>query len=214
MKIIEKIINFILPEKCISCGRRGNALCQSCMTKIAPANNTNLAWCQSVFSYKDPVIRKAIRNLKYRNRRGIAKVLAIKLHDFIFEDVAETKLFSENSKIILVPIPISAKRRRKRGYNQSALLAKAMAKLYPEIYSVREDLIRKIKDNIPQVETRTRRERLTNMDGVFATTGKINILDTIYLVDDVITTGTTLNEAKKTLRLNGVRNIRAITVAH
>jgi len=214
MSIFLNALNFLLPERCISCGKNGKAMCNFCISKIPKAENVPLSWCQSLYSYKDPTIRKAIRSLKYKNRIGLAVVLAKKLHDFIFEDIAEEKIFDAGSKIILVPIPISKNRKRNRGYNQSVLIARALTRLNPKIYKIEEKMLSKIRDNTPQVETRTRRERLSNMSGVFTVTKEIPKNSTILLIDDVITTGATLSEAKRILTKGGAQKVKAFTIAH
>ncbi len=110
----------------------------------------------------------------------------------------------------IVPVPLHARRERSRGYNQAALLARPLADLLEA--PVEGHLLRRTVDNRPQVESRAESARSRNVSGIFEAAQ--NVRDKrILLVDDVATTGSTLNECARTLRKAGARRVDAIVLA-
>lgn len=117
--------------------------------------------------------------------------------------------FTANS--IVVPIPLHMHKERKRGFNQSALIAKSFAHAMQLPY---DELLVKLIDNDPQARAKGHTTRLERMRGAFAiprpgaTRNK-----TIILIDDVSTSGATLSEAAQTLKAAGAKHILALVVA-
>ena len=115
---------------------------------------------------------------------------------------------------VLVPVPLHRKRERQRGYNQSLLLAEAFASSLPEQTEVRPLLKRVINT---RTQTRLSREkRRQNMKGAFVVKKKypLESQKRHILIDDVFTTGSTLNSCAKTLKDAGVEKIDILTLAH
>ena len=153
--------------------------------------------------------------LKYRNKKGIAEVLAQAAYDRLLEELSELAVFENFNNPILIPIPLYKKRLKKRGYNQAELLAKEIVKRGNDVFTLTTKVLYKVKDTKSQVEIRDKKERLKNLHGAFAVKNPETIHGrNIILVDDVTTTGTTLNEAKKVLEKSGARKVIAITIAH
>ena len=116
------------------------------------------------------------------------------------------------ASVVIIPIPLSPKRLRQRGYNQSELIGHFLS----DRLSVRmkADILIKIKDTPSQVEIKDRKERLKNLQGAFAVKNPEEIKDKIViLVDDIITTGATLNEAKKVLKQAGAGKVFGVAAA-
>jgi competence protein ComFC len=161
----------------------------------------------SVFRYKDPLIRTAVKSLKYQGNRRMAK---------LFATILATRISAiPLSHPLLVPIPISKERYKERGWNQAELIAREIAKQCPDVQLETHMLI-KIRHTISQT-TFKRHERLHNLLGCFAIhqASQAILKDrTIILIDDVITTGSTILEAKKTLLGAGAQRVVAFTVAH
>ncbi len=111
----------------------------------------------------------------------------------------------------VVPIPLHPARLRLREFNQSLLLARAIAKRLGLPYSI--DAMARIRETPPQVGL-SRKERAANMKGVFAVT-RINEIAgaRILLVDDVYTTGATLREGAKALMATGAKAVTVVAVA-
>lgn len=113
----------------------------------------------------------------------------------------------------LVPLPLSRERLRERGYNQTVLIVRAAEMHVPQI-SIDESLLVKIRHTQPQTSL-PRRERLTNLAGVFAAGAHALPLDTPLIVfDDITTTGATLAEASRTLKSAGFTRVQKLALAH
>lgn len=179
-----------------------------------PINNLNEN-TTALFDYKDPLIRQAIWELKYRGNRKIVALFAECLHEDLVLELSNRRLSENFNNPLLLPIPISRERKRSRGFNQSELLAEALAKKdCGNFFEVNCLLLWKIKDAESQTK-KNRAERLKNLNGCFAIKDPNKIHNrNIILLDDVTTTGATFEEARKTLLLAGAKKIYCVAVAH
>jgi len=167
----------------------------------------------SMFKYKDPLIKQMIWSLKYKGDKHVARLFASILNDYLVEEVSDEIVFNSGIKTILVPVPLSKKRARERGFNQVSLITNELQKL-GEFY-VNNNLLIKRKDTAPQTSLLKREDRVRNIKGAFEVNNTENIKNAhIILIDDVLTTGSTLIEAKKTLDRAEVFKISSITLAH
>ncbi|MBI3273857.1 MAG: ComF family protein [Candidatus Colwellbacteria bacterium] len=161
----------------------------------------------SPFSFEQEYIRELVHALKYRRVRDIGAVLASLLFEYCsFYSLALPK------DAIMIPIPLHKKRERTRGFNQAEIIARH----FGEYFGVQPytGVIKKIKPTVPQVELLSQ-ERKENVKGVFCVTHPEVVRNrTIILLDDVKTTGATIEEAAKTLKEAGAKYVWAITVAH
>jgi ComF family protein len=173
------------------------------------------SWITSVYAYNDFRAKRLIHLLKYKNARGGAEVLAPALADALSEFLGEEHMFLGSRKICIVPIPLSKKRMKKRGYNQAELLARKTVTLINDTNVFLEtNLLKKIKETSPQAEIKNRGKRLKNLGDCFAVVRASTREEVVVLVDDVTTTGATLTAARKALRAAGFRKIYGLTVAH
>jgi len=148
-------------------------------------------------------MRQAIHQLKYRNLKAISSSLAVLLADYL--------LLNPLPGEVLVPVPLHPRRLRERGYNQSVLLAKELSRLI-DLPVITDCLIR-VKEAKPQVRTTTVKERRENVTGAFICHGdKINGKQ-IILIDDVCTSGATLEACATALKNNGAVSIWGLTIA-
>ncbi|OGD68809.1 hypothetical protein A3I18_01535 [Candidatus Campbellbacteria bacterium RIFCSPLOWO2_02_FULL_35_11] len=169
----------------------------------------------TIFDYKNKLIREAIWSLKFRRNTRLAKIFAQIIYDEIMEDLSDMETFENFKNPILVPMPISAKRRRERGFNQCELIANELTNLNSEMFVLNKKSLIKIKDTPPQSRMKNKKDRLENLKDCFAVRNKELIKGkNIILLDDVTTTGTTLKEARKVLRRHGAKKIICVTVAH
>ena len=111
---------------------------------------------------------------------------------------------------VVVPVPLHSRRLRSRGYNQSALLAREIGKRLN--LPVREDLLVRVRNARPQVETQSQQERRQNVADNFECRADATGL-TALLIDDVATTGSTLSECAQALKASGAVRIHALTLA-
>jgi competence protein ComFC len=150
--------------------------------------------------YKEPIISACVVANKFFNNTHGAELLAVLLKNWLKG--------MGNDKIVLVPVPLSLKRQRERGYNQ----VRKILDLFNNEYEVKEVLV-KVKDTRPQTHLK-RLERLTNLSGAFAV--KEDLLEeskTYILIDDVVTTGATLRSGKMAIEGTKKTGIKVIAVA-
>jgi ComF family protein len=215
MRLFSKILDIVFPEYCTVCGKSGSFVCRECLKDIPHAPPTELSWCSARYHYQHSLIRDAIWQLKYKNKRGLGKILGNALHDVVLETLSEKMLFDGTQKPLIIPIPLSPHKLRTRGYNQSALLARALKECDPTFYDLDTRALLKLHDTTAQARTRNKHERMHNIKGTFAVRRPQDIKKRfVLIVDDVTTTGATLREARRVLLSAGARYVYAVTVAH
>ncbi len=215
MIFLKHILDALFPRSCIGCDKNGRTICEKCIERAPKARDTENSFL-SVFDYRDGVIKKALWMLKYKNRRDVAEDLGRTMADHFAEDLIELAQMKNFVNPVLIPIPLSKKKLRKRGYNQSLLIAKSVAKNLQNFnLEIIENVLIKTKDTPPQAKIKNRRERLENLKDCFAISNKEKIVGrNIILVDDITTTGATLREATKVLKNAHAKKIISITAAH
>jgi len=195
----------------------------------------------SFFQY-DGIIRKAIKKIKYGHAFDITHELIDCIPPSSFSIITQLaaspcrqagrnaftrRSFNEGGLLAtfcLVPIPLHSSRFRHRGFNQAEVIAQALGKRLN--IPVRNDILKRIRKTTPQVEMKDRSKRLENMKNVFsldnspacsdaATSGRqlATRYSSILLVDDVFTTGATLNSAASVLKHAGFPFVWGITLA-
>lgn len=217
MKALSTILDFIFPAKCAACGKTGSDLCLGCLSTCGTAERESPPWIFPLYDYRHPIIKKAIHLLKYKRRRPLARVFALALYDRILEELADVSVMENFQNSILIPIPLSPSRKKERGFNQAELICRELLKIDEKnkMLSLETEVLWKPKDTVHQAHIENRSKRLQNIIGSFAIKNPERIEKrNIILLDDVITTGATLSEAKKMLKNSGARKIIAFTVAH
>jgi competence protein ComFC len=215
-KILNKILNIIFPIRCVGCGIENNLLCDKCVSLLPVAKKTELEYTTSVFDYKNETLRKTIWSLKYHGNKDAGKFFAKSIYNILLEDISEQKIFSNFKHPLLIPIPLSKKRLKERGFNQSEIIAKEMSFLdNGTSFTLVTNVLYKIKDTPSQVSIKDKNKRLNNLQDCFIVkdNGLINGKN-IILIDDITTTGATIKEARKTLRAAGAKKVIAFTAAH
>jgi ComF family protein len=222
------ILDLLFPKFCVSCGSVGSYICAFCQKTIKPIlepvcpvcerpaiKGKTHTYCQgkytlegliSFFAYQG-VIQKAIKHVKYRFASDMATTLislAIKSQNII-------ERYPALQGATVIPIPLHPSRYRFRGFNQAALFGKQLANAYNLEYA--QDIIKRTVVSPPQVEMKTKKERIENIKDVFEVNNRVVIPPVILLVDDVFTTGATMREAGKVLKLHGAQQVWAVTVA-
>ncbi|MDO8594717.1 MAG: phosphoribosyltransferase family protein [bacterium] len=168
----------------------------------------------SCFDYRDPLVRQAIWELKYRGNKKVAKLLGAVLHDELLAFLEEYAPLTNFTEPLLIPVPLSTKRESERGFNQCRLLVNVMRELDSEINFTVSSALKKTKDTQSQTKADSRKKRLENLKGCFSADRAAVAGRNIILIDDVATTGATLDEARRTLRGAGAKKVIAFTVAH
>ena len=226
------LLDLIFPKRCIGCGREGKYVCGACEVglweeeQICPicrrASRYGLkhTYCRAVYPLDgltcfwayEGLAKKLITNSKYKHHFDMLKNFAIDSEKLIERpEFARLQQFLAE-KPIVVPIPLHVFRQRERGFNQAEILAMEFAR----IYGLRAmNLLVRVKNTEHQVG-KERAERLKNVQGAFKLSivnSKLSIPKTVILVDDVWTTGSTMSECCKVLKMSGVRCVWGLALA-
>lgn len=186
------ILDLLFPKKCLGCGEAGEFLCGDCGLV---ARVEKISWGGDldeliVCTYYSGTVRKLIQQLKYKFSEEVVGVLG---------QVMRCGYDGE----ILVPVPLSAARLRFRGFNQALLLARELGEVF--------ECLKRIRDTGSQAKL-SAGGRKVNLKGAFAVTEDVSGMD-LLLVDDVSTTGSTLEECALVLKKAGAKRVRGIVVA-
>ncbi len=214
-KPIRFLVDLILPEKCISCNSKGQIICNNCVLKLRKTERETLNHIYACYDYRDPLIKRAIWELKYHRRSHIGEKLGQLLYEEFTEDLSEINQYLNNQPIYVIPIPISKDRLRKRGYNQAKTIASAFCDCNKKSLVLITDLVLKIKQTTPQAKIANRTHRLNNVKGVFKVANEEFVRGkTFIIIDDVTTTGATFLEVTKILKEGGAKKVLCFAVAH
>ncbi len=229
---ISQIVDLFFPPLCSGCGGyvKGNRFfCLECESKIKPVLPPFCPLCgrpyhlgemhlcgeclkdtpffkaaRSVFFYEGPV-REAIISFKFKENIALRKFWVREILFFLGSFLQKIK------PEVILPVPLHIKRLRQRGYNQSLLIAKDLAAKLGLRCEAR--VLRKVKATPPQVGL-TAAERERNVRGSFAVKKKERIKGKcVLLIDDVFTTGSTVNECARVLMQAGAKAVFVITLA-
>ncbi len=219
-----KALDLLFPPKCVGCGASGSFLCESCRASLPWIERSVCPGCGRPHSGGsfcsdcgdksaldgigvafrfEGTIRQAVHHLKYRNLRALARPLGELMADFL-----------QGSSIpgdVLVPVPLHRKRLRERGYNQSRLLAVELAKLTG--IELNEGCLVRRGATAPQVRTATVEQRRGNIAGAFACRDDRLRGRRVLLVDDVTTSGATIEAGAAALREIGAASVWGLALA-
>lgn len=197
----ETKINFLAPPLCRFCSRpqeKENSICSSCRKKIFPYSRLI-----AIAKYNWP-LKNLIHHLKYRHCQFIADYLGKIMIKHLL-----TIGFSPPYDCCIIPVPQHRLRRKIRGYNQSLLLAERVANYFK--IPLRDDIII-IKEYRNSQTKLSFKKRQSNLKGIFAINSPLKE-KRVILVDDIFTTGSTIYECARTIKLSGAEDITAITLA-
>lgn len=213
---LEHILDLFFPENCLGCHNRGQSLCDTCILQIRQAERETEHDILAVYDYRDLLIKKVIWNLKYYHKINLGQKLGKLLYEALIEDISDIRTYASGQPIYIIPVPISHKRRRGRGYNQAEIIARGFISASDKnAFELRNDIVYKKYDTKPQARIVNKTERLRNIKKVFEIKNKDMILGrTIIIIDDVTTTGGTINEIIKVLKKNGAKKVIGFAVAH
>ncbi len=227
-KLGQTLFDLLFPPSCVNCNAENSWLCQSCLSSISfittdvcercgaptPANsslfcrqcnNNPLHYIDSIRAasyFENNPIRPAIHFLKYRNHRAVAAMLGE-----ILADVYQRYAYAAN---VIVPVPLHRSRFKERGYNQSELLARQLGKLLNlPVNTVTLQRNRKTKSQMKLGVG----ERHKNVADAFFCQDKQLLNQHVLLIDDVCTTGSTLDFCAAALKDGDVASVRGLTLA-
>lgn len=196
------LLDWIFPKQCIGCTQWDTWLCQSCLNKcIRPSQAKKSHGIKNLYylnNYQDqPILQKSIHELKYSGIKDLGVTLGQELAKFI-----------PHHYNYVIPIPLHRRRWRERGFNQSAVIAAQLGiPLLPALQRVRY--------TTPQAQL-NRDQRLNNLQRAFAIVPSYQPhlqQAHILLVDDVYTTGTTMNTCAAMLYQSGTQHVDGAVLA-
>lgn len=222
MNIGSAILDLIFPRLCRGCGQTGGYLCALCASRIplslpecpvcrtisaggqvCPKCASNLAGLTVATSFELPLVQDCVHLLKYQNIRSLAAPLATLWKRCAFPALATDTL--------IAIVPSSRRRRRCRGYNQAELLAAELTKILN--FPLKCDTLRKERNTVSQMSL-SRADRLVNLREAFRCTSPDVVRGrTFIIVDDVCTTGATLEECARALRHAGAHAVWGCVLA-
>ncbi len=231
-QLVLLLADWFFPKECVGCGAEGRWLCPECQRQISWQPYQACLVCQSETSgkicrshnwaldkviaaadYNCPLINKLIKICKYHFSPEAAAELAALLWQFLQKQnlpPLNKGRVGVGSAIIIIPVPLSRRRLRWRGFNQAAVLAQTLAENLQLPFNFKD--LQKIKNTKPQASLLAH-DRLSNLNNCFVWRGEALTNQTIILIDDVATTGATLNECAKVLKAAGARRVWGIVAA-
>lgn len=219
-KWLNRGLDLLFPRACFGCQVKGVWICDNCLDQArhvpVESDQVDVVETLSVFAYHQPVIKTAIWQLKYQKVRNIAALFGQLLYERVIEELSDWASYHHSDqKFLVLPIPISSGRKRHRGFNQAAEIAKHFCAQDKSLFTYLPDGLIKNRETKAQALITNRRERLQNIVGSFAVRHPAKIKGAhVIVIDDVTTTGATLREAKKVLKSSGAKRIILTAVAH
>lgn len=203
------LFNSIYKQNCCVCGcsQAQNFLCKNCAKNIEFLSGFVHKKISGVDVYSatlyEGTMKKLIQSFKFNNKMDISHILARILSDFYLENM-------NLKNCVVIPLPSHKNRIKKRGYNHTFLFVKEFCELSNLKYNC--NILLKIKNTKPHYNLNTIQRRANIRDSF-----SINLNEyrgeTVLLVDDIVTTGSTLEEAIKELKKNGIEKIVCLTCA-
>lgn len=207
MKRITDIFSLFFPVSCLLCGSYGADICTTCSNEFTWPKYQKLKWITSFWNYRDPHAEKILRHIKSMPNERIAAWCALLFSKRILNRPKNPECW------IIIPIPITRKRLTERGFNQSLLIARAMAQQFS--LPLAANVLIKNKHTNKQGIAKSREERSQNILGSFTVHNHHLIQGkNVIIIDDIVTTGSTLKEARATLIKSGAHRVIAWTLAN
>lgn len=213
--ILGSFVNIIAPAICGSCGSESAAyplpLCRNCRTSLFEQNippyitSPNIERIYSLRLYRS-ALKCCLQDLKFRGNRRILELVDELLDPFL----ASERITCPRADLI-IPVPLHPSRYYARGYNQSELISMAVSERLS--IPVKKRVLIKIRNTSPQSGLK-KFARKRNLRGAFRVLERMELVGrNILLVDDIITTGTTLDECACELLQGGAGSVTGLTIA-
>lgn len=229
--MLKFLLNLFFPISCVGCEKNGCVICDKCLNSISTIENQQCPTCRKFSDFgkfcsddcrnrllldkcffdnlivcsrydKNGLLKRLIENFKYTYNVNTAEILGS------FFDRQKGFMYNFFDQWCVVPVPLHASRLRERGFNQSEILAKNFCEKFNLPLSC--VLIRDLKTE--KQMSLSRDERLINVKNAFSVCEKL-VFKNFVLIDDVCTTGSTLNECAKVLKLAGASKVSAVVLA-
>lgn len=227
-KIKKLLLDIFFPIRCLGCGEFDQWICNDCHKAFPTLTEQHCFICKenitkngeicfncvkesnvslkSVFVasvYQNELLRKSIHHFKYKFIEDLAEPLALL--------IAQTLQNSNHpTPDVIIPVPLHKRRLRWRGFNQAKALARELDLKIPIV----DDVLIRHQNTTPQVKMKNRKQRLENLNDAFSIKNPEVIKNKkVLLIDDVVTTGTTLSICAKELKKAGADEVQALVIA-
>jgi len=214
-KLLANFLDYIFPQFCLSCKKEGTIFCADCLNKLQLLAIEKNPWpeesfvfdeCHICLDYHDVVVKKVIKKYKYSYFENLAEPIS-KIY------IKKIQQLDLADNFILANIPLHKSKKKKRGFDQTELIAK---KISDNLQIPYFNLLQRQRSTKTQARL-NKEQRQKNMAQAFEINEKIDykslLTKPIVLIDDIATTGTTLNEAAKVLKQAGFRQIICLALA-
>lgn len=226
------IKDLLFPKFCFGCGKIGSYICVQCDKKLIYMEKSRCFYCQksspyglthpgcrrkngvdgfmTIFYYNN-FLKKIIKTFKYRKAISVWKELCLSIDPEKLQKINFYKKLTVSNRFFLQPIPLHIKKQQIRGFNQ----AKTIAEFFQLFLGLPvSDHLTRVKETKPQAQINERKKRRLNVKGAFMIKNKTKIKNNNYIiVDDLLTTGRTIEEAVKVLKKEGAKKTFVLTLA-
>lgn len=238
--VVNFLLDVIFPIHCISCGRfssqnQRDYLCKSCLRLIPIKKTLECIGCKKssplgktcpgcqkeygsidhlliVSDYKNPLLEKAIKIFKYRFVSDMAEPLGHLIKKYVTWLAKEKKFNLTAENPVIVSIPLHPRRLNWRGFNQAEIIAQTLGDFLQQ--NIQTNTIVKVQESKAQADIKEKDQRLENPKNKFRIINVSTIKNkNIILVDDICTTGATLNECARLLKESGAKRIIGFVIA-
>jgi len=226
-RVASQLVELVFPSSCVSCGREGALLCHICVAESSLVSDSACRICAEpmaasgtcskcrverksidrlygMYLYDSPV-GEAIRSFKFDDIRALGPVLS---------ELLEIERLKRAKPDLVVPVPLSRQRVKERGFNQSEIFSRHIAGQLDVEH--KPNSLSRTEQKIPQSQQQSARARVESVSGSFSVNERyICEIENrrILLVDDVHTTGSTINECARVLKSAGASWVGAMTLA-
>ncbi|MBU1130824.1 ComF family protein [Patescibacteria group bacterium] len=222
-KIINATLILLFPIECIGCNKEDAYLCDKCFLTIPlhekvepfehPLQYVDEIWTAT--DYQNNLVQTAIHHLKFRHIKELAQPLSrllIEFYDNATRPATDDSRFATRDlRYSIIPVPLNKKRLLERDFNQSELIGKLFSDYFG--FELLADAVKRTR-NTPHQVGLNKKQRQTNLKDAFIIT-KPDLIknENIILIDDVVTTGSTLEEIAKALKENGAQRVMGLIAA-
>ncbi|MBS6194686.1 MAG: ComF family protein [Clostridiales bacterium] len=230
--MISHLLDWIYPRRCVFCddllGKNEKYLCRECRKKVPvpireprckkcgkPLNRAEQEYCRDcrrgdqmydggmgIFLYKDP-LKQSLMRFKFHGRKEYGEFLGKLMCTY------STEFISRIRPEVILPVPLHKKKQNARGYNQAQILAEEVSRGFS--IPIRTDLVLRKKFTKAQKEL-NRKERKKNLEQAFTVEGQAGQYQRVLVVDDIYTTGSTVNAIAGKLKKQGVKEVWFLTL--
>lgn len=211
IKLLDKLLDWLYQKNCYFCHKpaKSGLICSGCYEKIDlnPSNPIKIIKGVKVFSVSsyETTLKQLIRGLKYHNKKKLSEPLAKLIYTFW------KNLDFCNEEFELVPMPLFFEREKKRGYNHVKLIADEFSKLTG--YRVNTEIVKRVKNTKPQYKL-SKAERIENLKDAFSINKENYNNKKLLIIDDICTSGATLEELITTFQKNNLKDLYVIVSAN